>query len=91
MDVASMKKFLVVDAKQYTDSGTRWAYEIEADYAESAVEQAMKKAFSDWGWEDEWHRDAPDWVVVDEKGRESRFTSEMEYEPVFHVRPKDTY
>lgn len=88
----NMTKYLVVDADQYNDSGARWAYEIEATSAEEAAEEAMEKAFRDWGWEAEWHRGAPDWVVCEhtKTGQEivHRFTSEMEYEPVFYVRPK---
>lgn len=95
-----MTKYLVVDAEQHADSGFKWPYEIEAMSAEEACEEAIAKAFQDWGWEDEWHRRAPDWVVLETgetksiedpekaQGQVHFFTSEMEYEPVFYVRKK---
>lgn len=87
-----MPKYLVVDEEQYRAHEFLDAYEVEAASADEAAKEGMRRAFDDWGWEDEWDRDAPDWMVktlgVDGPSSMRQFTSRMEYAPVFYIREK---
>ena len=75
-------------SRKFNSLDSAWCYNCETDDfwkdLDDLFKEAAAKAFDDYGREDRWDENSPEFVAVDENKKVFKTTIVIEYDPVFY-------